>query len=83
MADKKRIGTIEHYFDKISVAVLKVEASVKVGDKISIEGHEPVTQTISSMQINNKPIKEAKKGDAIGLKVSGKVWQKDIVYKVA
>lgn len=81
--EKKLIGKITHFFAKISVAVIQVEAPLKVGDKISIEG--PTTnfqQTIDSMQVEHKNIEEAKKGDDIGMKVSEKVRPGDLVYLV-
>ena len=83
MPEKKLVGRISHFFPKISVAVVEVEDTIKVGDKISIEG--PTTnfqQTVESMQIEHKNITEAKKGDSVGLKVAEKVREKDLVYKV-
>ena len=80
--EKKQIGKIPHYFDKISVAVIELKAPLKVGDTITIEGHgNSFDQNITSMQIDNKPIKEAKKGQSIGLKVAQPVKQKDLVFK--
>ena len=82
--EKKKIGKIEHFYNGISVAVVNVEAPIKKGDTISIEG--PSTnfqQKVESMQIDKKNIAEAKKGQSIGLKVSERVKPKDIVYKVA
>ena len=81
--EKKKIGVIEHFYGGISVAVVKLDAALKKGDMISIEG--PTTnlqQKAESMQIDRKEIAEAKKGQSIGLKVSDKVKQNDIVYKV-
>jgi putative protease len=50
---------------------------------IHIKGHTTDFQdTVTSMQIEHQPIQTAKKGDIIGLKVSGKCHEKDIVYKV-
>jgi len=83
MPEKKLVGRISHFFPKISVAVVELEDDLKVGDKISIEG--PTTnfeQTVESMQIEHKDIKEAKKGDSIGLKVIDRVREKDLVYKI-
>jgi hypothetical protein len=37
MADKK-IGTITHFFDKISVGIIKLNGKLKPGDKIRIKG---------------------------------------------
>lgn len=64
------IGHISHYYDKIGVAVLELTGSVKVGDSIKItKGDQEFTQTISSMQVEHQPVKSAKKGDSVGLKV--------------
>jgi putative protease len=38
---------------------------------------------ITSMQIDNKNVTEAKKGQSVGIKVPERVRQGDIVYKVA
>ena len=83
MPEKKEIGKIKHFFDKISVAVIELNDSLKVGDKISIEGHDNVVeQIVDSMQVEHKPIEEAKSGDMVGLKTSGPVKENDKVYLV-
>ncbi len=81
--DKKLVGEISHFFDKISVAVVEVKAEMKAGDTILIEG--PMTnlkQKVDSMQIEHEKIATAKKGQSVGMKVSGPVRKKDLVYKV-
>ena len=81
--EKKLVGKISHYFAKIGVAVVEVSDKLKVGDEISVEG--VVTnfrQKIDSMEIEHKKIKEAKKGDSIGMKVVDKVRENDQVYKI-
>lgn len=81
--EKKEVGRISHYFGKISVAAITVSDTMKVGDKISIEGSKTsFEQTVDSMQIENQNIEEAKAGDEIGMKVSEKVREGDTVYKV-
>lgn len=80
---KKVVGVVTHYFDKISVAVIEVKTELKVGDMISIEGPQTnLKQKISSMQVERRPIAIAKKGDDVGMKVTGTVRNKDLVYKV-
>jgi len=82
--EKELIGKITHYFTKIGVAVIDLEAPLAVGDKISVEGATTnFTQTIDSMQIEHKEVKKAKKGDSIGLKVKDRVRSGDNVYKTA
>lgn len=80
---KKEIGKITHYFDKISVGVIELIDALKVGDKISIEGHgNVVEQAVDSMQVEHQNIEQAKAGDAVGLKVNGTTKKGDKVYLV-
>lgn len=83
MAEKEKVGVIEHYFGNLSVAVVNLTGTLRKGDKISIEGPSTnLQQTADSMQIDKKSVAEAKKGQSIGMKVAGKVKEKDVVYKV-
>ena len=82
MTDTK-VGTITHYYDKIGVAVVEVLAPIKVGEKIKISGHDKeFEQVISSMQVEHQNIEQAKKGEAVGMKVDQPVKEGDEVYKV-
>lgn len=79
------MGTVTHYYDKIAVAVVKLEKDdLKVGDKVKLIGKEgnEFTQTIESMQIEHANIDIAKKGDEFGLKVAQEVKPKTEVFKV-
>ncbi|MEM4230651.1 MAG: translation elongation factor-like protein [Candidatus Pacearchaeota archaeon] len=79
----KEVGKIKHYFDKISVAVVELSGNLKVGDKIKIKGNQTdFEQIVESMQIDKNPVKDAKKGQAIGMKVSNPVRENDKVYLV-
>jgi len=82
VADKK-VGKITHYYDKISVAVLDLEAGLKIGDKIKIiKDSEEFEQEVKSIQVDHKEVKSAKKGDSVGMKVDQPVKRKAEVYKV-
>ncbi len=77
------IGKVSDFFAKPVVAGIELTAPLKVGDKIHIAGHTTDMEiTIESMQINNVDVKEAKAGDAVGVKVSDRVRRGDTVYKV-
>lgn len=81
MEQKTLVGTIAHYYNKIGVAVVELTGTLKVGDNISIEGPSTkLAQTVESMQIEHEQVKEAKKGQAIGMKVKDKVHEKDQVF---
>tara|TARA_Y100000034_G_C6782231_1_gene349726 strand:+ start:69 stop:323 length:255 start_codon:yes stop_codon:yes gene_type:complete len=81
MAEGKLVGKITHYFNNIGVAVIKLSAAIKDGDKIQIKGSSTdVTQVTSSMQIEHKVVKSAKKGQDIGMKVKDRVRPGDAVF---
>ena len=84
MADEKKlIGKVTHFFSKISVAGIQLSDTLKVGDKISIEGATTnFEENIDSMQIDNKVVTEAKAGDMIGIKVKDKTRAGDDVYLI-
>jgi selenocysteine-specific translation elongation factor len=85
MADEKKlIGKVTHFFSKINVAGIQLSDTLKVGDKISIEGATTnFEENIDSMQIDNKSVDEAKAGDLIGIKVKDKTRVGDNVYLIA
>ncbi len=80
----KLVGKITHYFSHINVAVIDVSASLSQGDEIRIIGGQNTdfNQKIDSMQVDHKEVKKAKKGDSVGLKVSEKVREGYLVYKI-
>lgn len=80
---KKLVGKITHYFGNIGVGVIDLVDSLKVGDKISVEGTTTnFQQQVKSMQIDRKDIEEAKKGDDIGIKLDDKVREGDQVFRI-
>lgn len=78
----KPIGIVTHYFPHVQAAVIKLKAPLSVGDKIKIKGHTTdFTQIITSMQMDRVDIASAKPGQEIGLLVSSRVRQNDVVTK--
>jgi translation elongation factor EF-1alpha len=77
------VGTVTHYFGKISVGAIELSDSLRVGDSIRIHGHTTdLTMTVDSMQVENQPVQEAKAGDVIGIKVPDHVREGDHVYRL-
>ena len=65
------VGTVSHYWGEIGVAGIELSGNLKVGDTIRIKGAtSDFTQTVDSIQIEHENVETAKKGDAIGVKVS-------------
>ena len=80
---EKRIGEVTHYYSKISVAVVELSDTLRLGDTIHIKGAtSDFQQQVESMQLEHQPIGTAEAGQAIGLKVVEKVRRGDVVYKV-
>ena len=80
--EMEEIGNILHYYPKIDVAVIELKAPLAVGEKICIKGTTTdLEQTVDSMQIEHENVEKAETGQLIGLKVKGRVREKDIVYR--
>jgi len=78
---EKEIGKVSSFFSHVSVAAIKLTGKLKVGDKIHIKGSTTdFEDTVGSIQIERKEVKEAKKGDHVGIKVPEKVRPKDTVF---
>jgi len=83
MAEEKEIGKVSSYFSHVEVAAIKLSDKLKIGDKIHIKGNTTDFETeINEIQIEKKPVKQAKKGDHIGIKVPEKVRPNDKVFLV-
>ena len=77
------IGNVSEFFARPVVAGIDLTGTLKVGDKIHIEGHTTdIELTVDSMQIDNANVQEAKAGDSVGIKVSDRARRGDKVYKV-
>ena len=64
------------------MAVIKVLAPIKAGDRIKISGHDKeFEQEITSLQVEHQNIQTAKKGDDVGMKVDQPVKDGDEVYR--
>lgn len=78
------IGKVKHFFPKVSAAVIELDDTLQVGDKIIIRkknGEEKVRQIVKSMEIDHKKVESAKKGEEIAILTEGKVKEGDLVYK--
>jgi len=80
---EKLIGEVTNYFKNVNAAAIKLTAPLKIGDKVKIKSAEKeVEVAVKSMQIDRKEVKEAKKGDEIGLLVPEPVHKDNKVYKI-
>jgi putative protease len=78
---ENKIGTITHFFDRISVGIIKLDGVLKIGDKVKIQGSKTnFEQEITEMQIEHEKIEKAKKGQEVGIKVNEEVREGDNVF---
>ncbi|WP_321506893.1 hypothetical protein [uncultured Methanoregula sp.] len=76
------IGRVTHYFPRVSVAAVVRDEHLVKGDRIHIHGpHEDVYQTVTSIELDHIPIREADMGQDIGIKVAHRVHEGDLVFK--
>jgi putative protease len=81
---EKLIGKVIHYYPKVKAAIVELKGSLKIGDRIKLKkGEKEFEQEVTSIQIEHKPIKRAKKGDKIGLLVIEPVKEGFEVYKIS
>ena len=80
----EKIGQIENFYSKISVAVVDITSgSMTKGEKIAVKGSTTdFEMTIESMQIDRADIESANAGQKVGLKVPERVRPGDEIFKV-
>lgn len=82
MAEEK-IGKVVGFYTHISVAAIKLEAPLAIGDKIHVKGATTdFKQKVDSIQIEHEKVEKAKKGASVGIKVKDRTRPNDIVYKI-
>lgn len=78
------IGKVIHFYNKISVAVLSLNAELRVGETLHFSGkNTDFTQKVESLQIEHQPIERSAAGADVGLKTNQPVHEGDAVYKVS
>lgn len=82
MNKKDLIGKVVHYYDKIEVAVVRLEKVLKVKDKVKFtKGDKSFEQAIESMQLDHKPVTLGKKNEEVAIKVDQIVKSGTEIYK--
>lgn len=78
-----RIGKVTHYYNRIGVAVLDLNAELNIGDTVHIQGASTeFTQEVASLEIDHQKVEAVAPGSEVALKVNQRVRRGDLVYKV-
>jgi putative protease len=80
----KLVGEVNHFYNRIGVAVVDLVDILQIGDQVHFFGRSTdFRQEVGSMQIEHEPITEARKGQEIAMKVERRVRNHDKVYKLS
>ena len=81
---KKDIGQVVNFYNKVSVAELRIWDDLKIGDKIMIQGETTgsITHIIDSMQVDGIDVNCVSKNSNVGVLIPSKVRKNDFVYKL-
>lgn len=78
-----QVGRVTHYYNHQGVAVVGLSAPVHRGDTVRFVGKSTnFKQTVDSMEIDHKPIKDAFPGDDLAIKVDSRVRSGDRIYRI-
>lgn len=81
--DGDLVGKVVHYYDKIGVAIVKLDKAIRIGGVIKfVKNNKAFEQPIESIQIEHDQIAEGKKGQEVGIKVNQEAKEGTLVYKV-
>lgn len=80
--EKVLVGHVTHYYSKMGVALINLKhEGLKLNENIQIEGNKTfIEQKVESMEMDNKEIKKARKGEEIAIQVKEKVFNNDNVF---
>lgn len=80
---KQDIGEVVNFYSQVNAAEIRLWNPLKVGDEIIVQGPTTgsVIQKVESMQIDHQNIVEARKGQNVGILLTGKVRPGDLVYR--
>ena len=81
---EERIGSIIKFFDKNSVAAIKLDfGELAVGETIRVKGNDTdFTQKVEVMEFDHQPVQKAARGQFTGIKLSQPAKPFDLVFKV-
>ena len=76
------IGIVTHWYAHLSVAALRLTATLAVGDRIHIKGRTTdLVETVRSMEIEHSRVEVAVPGDDVALAVEGHVREHDLIFR--
>lgn len=79
---EKEVGVVIHYWTRLGVAGVHLDAPLSVGDRIHVVGHtSDFEQDVISMEIGNEKVSRADPGQDVGLEMVEHARENDRVFK--
>jgi translation elongation factor EF-Tu-like GTPase len=76
------VGTVTHWFGRIKVATVRLDAPLRKGDRVHVKGSsDDFTVRVGSMELNHQPIEEAKPGQEVGIRMPARAHAGDMVLR--
>ncbi len=81
---KELVGNIKHCYPKANAISIDLKhIGINIGDNIVIEGPKTfIEQTIASIEVENKKVKKAKKGEEVAILIKGQPKNGDKVFVI-
>ena len=78
------IGRVVRFYAKARAAAVRLEAPLRVGERVYVRGWTTdFQQTVTSLQINHQAVQSGQPGDLIGLVTVGTCRPRDVVYRLS
>jgi len=78
-----KVGVVDHYYDKLGVAIVDLTLELRVGDFVKVTGSTEFSQKVESMQMEHEQVTQAQAGDTVGIKVVQPVKAGDEIIKTS
>jgi translation elongation factor EF-1alpha len=84
-AKSTEVGVVTHYYPRVDAAVVTVgPGTLHTGDTVHFRGHTTdFYQTLDRLEFDHQPIEVAKPGQQVGVHVSHRVREGDVVKRIA
>lgn len=81
---KTRLGKITNYFSKLKVVSILLEQELKENDEVCFTGNKTgyYRMKVKDIRCDDKPVKQAKKGQEISFKIQEPISKSDEVYLI-
>lgn len=84
MTEGEIVGKVIHVYDRIGVAVLRLQQDLKVGDRVHFLGRNTdFEQEITSIEVEHQKIERGAAGSEVAVKIKQRARNGDTVYRLA